>query len=101
MLVEVAAACTLTLGPAAELLVMSLLVVPLCCALMVHVRAWSINLANPVADAPNRLDVADLFMQRCGRRQRSWTSGSDLCRRDLIGALQRAGQSAPRLHCGW
>eukprot|EP00964_Phaeocystis_antarctica_P034460 scaffold19600_cov109-Phaeocystis_antarctica.AAC.1 len=39
-------------------------------------------------------------MQRCGRRQRSWTSGSDLRRRDLIGALQRAGQSAPRPHCG-
>ena len=36
-----------------------------------------------------------------GRRQRSWTNGSDLRRRDLIGAHQRAGQSAPRPHCGW
>eukprot|EP00964_Phaeocystis_antarctica_P006835 scaffold3699_cov56-Phaeocystis_antarctica.AAC.1 len=38
-------------------------------------------------------------MQRCGRRQRSWTNGSDLPRRDLIGAHQRAGQSAPRPRC--
>jgi len=68
---------------------------------MVRVCAWLANLVNLVADAPNRLDVADLFMQRCGRRQRSWTSGSYLRRRDLIGALQRAGQSAPRPHCGW
>jgi len=70
--------------------------VTLCCALMVHVRARPVDLGNLVSDAPNRLDVADLFMQRCGRRQRSY-----LRRRDLIGAHQRAGQSAPRPHCGW
>ena len=49
--------------------------VTLCCALMVHVRARPVDLGNLVFDAPNRLDVTDLFMQRCGRRQRSWTSG--------------------------
>ena len=75
--------------------------VTLCCALMVHVRARSVDLGKLASDAPNRLDVTDLFMQRCGRRQRSWTSGSDLRQRDLIGAHQRAGQSAPRPHCGW
>eukprot|EP00964_Phaeocystis_antarctica_P026536 scaffold14955_cov41-Phaeocystis_antarctica.AAC.1 len=77
------------------------IMVTLCCALMVHVRARPVDLGNLVFDAPNRFDVTDLFMQRCGRRQRSWTSGSDLRRRDLIGAHQRAGQSAPRPHCGW
>ena len=54
------------------------IMVTLCCALMVHVRARPVDLGNLVFDAPNRLDVADLFMQRCGRRQRSWTNGSDL-----------------------
>jgi len=47
------------------------IMVTICCALMVRVYAWLANLVNLVADAPNRLDVADLFMQRCGRRQRS------------------------------
>eukprot|EP00964_Phaeocystis_antarctica_P002712 scaffold1436_cov73-Phaeocystis_antarctica.AAC.1 len=75
--------------------------VTLCCALMVHVRARPVNLGNLVSDAPNRLDVTDLSMQRCGRRQRSWTNGSGLRRRDLIGAHQPAGQSAPRPRCGW
>ena len=36
--------------------------VTLCCALMVHVRARPVDLGNLVFDAPNRLDVTDLFM---------------------------------------
>ena len=77
------------------------IMVTLCCALMVHVRARSVDLGKLASDAPNRLDVTDLFMQRCGRRQRSWTTGSYLRRHDLMRARQRAGQSAPRPHCGW
>ena len=30
------------------------------CTLTVHGREWSASLGNPVADAPNRRDVADL-----------------------------------------
>ena len=44
------------------------IMVTLCCALMVHVRARSVDLGKLASDAPNRLDVTDLFMQRCGRR---------------------------------
>ena len=44
------------------------IMVTLCCALMVHVRARPVDLGNLVSDAPNRLDVADLFMQRYGVR---------------------------------
>ena len=38
------------------------IMVTLCCALMVHVRARPVDLGNLVFDAPNRLDVTDLFM---------------------------------------
>eukprot|EP00964_Phaeocystis_antarctica_P046621 scaffold26954_cov50-Phaeocystis_antarctica.AAC.2 len=41
------------------------IMVTLCCALMVRVCAWSANLVNLVADAPNRLDVADLNFGAC------------------------------------
>ena len=37
------------------------IMVTLCCALMVHVRARPVDLGNLVFDAPNRLDVTDLF----------------------------------------
>eukprot|EP00964_Phaeocystis_antarctica_P090514 scaffold57902_cov51-Phaeocystis_antarctica.AAC.1 len=64
---------------------------------MVHVRARPVDLGNLVCDAPNRLDVTDLFMQRCGRRQRSWTNGSDCTARALRCDWQaelRGGQRA-------
>ena len=40
------------------------IMVTLCCALMVHVRARPVDLGNLVSDAPNRLDVTDLFMEQ-------------------------------------
>ena len=35
------------------------IMVTLCCALMVHVRARSVDLGKLASDAPNRLDVTD------------------------------------------
>ena len=43
------------------------IMVTLCCALMVHVRARPVDLGNIVSDAPNRLDVTDLFNTSRGR----------------------------------
>ena len=60
------------------------------CTHTVRGRAWSMNLGNPVDNAPYRLDRVDLIMLAGGRRQRSCTSWSDLRRRDLIGASQCA-----------
>ena len=54
----------------------------------VHDRVWSMDLGNPVDNAPCRLDRVDLIMLAGGRRQRSCTSWSDLRRHDLIGASQ-------------
>ena len=56
----------------------------------VHDRVWSMDLGNPVDNAPCRLDRVDLIMLAGGRRQRSCTSWSDLRRHDLIGASQCA-----------
>ena len=70
------------------------------CTHTVRGRAWSMNLGNPVDNAPYRLDRVDLIMLAGGRRQRSCTSWLALRRRDLIGAHQRARQSAPRPHRG-
>ena len=45
------------------------IMVTLCCALMVHVRARPVDLGNLVADAPNRLDVTDHCRHRHFRRR--------------------------------
>ena len=66
------------------------------CTHTVRGRAWSMNLGNPVDNAPYRLDRVDLIMLAGGRRQRSCTSWSDLRRRDLIG--QASVQDSR--HCG-
>jgi len=71
------------------------------CTHTVRGRAWSMNLGNPVDNAPYRLDRVDLIMLAGSRRQRSCTSWLALRRRDLIVAHQRAGQSTPRPLCGW
>ena len=60
------------------------------CTHTVRGRVWSMNLGNPVDNAPYRLDRVDLIMLAGGRRQRSCTSWSDLRRHDLIGASQCA-----------
>ena len=57
-------------------------------------------LSGCFARAPCHLDIATLFKLPCARRcnrSRSWLA---LRRRDLVVASQRAGQSAPRPHCG-
>ena len=41
------------------------------CTHTVRGRAWSMNLGNPVDNAPYRLDRVDLIMLAGGRRQRS------------------------------
>jgi len=57
-------------------------------------------LSGCFARAPCHLDIATFFKLPCARRcnrSRSWLA---LRRRDLVVASQRAGQSAPRPHCG-
>jgi len=56
----------------------------------VHDRVRSMDLGNPIDNAPYRLDRVDLIMLAGGRRQRSCTSWSDLRRHDLVGASQCA-----------
>eukprot|EP00964_Phaeocystis_antarctica_P121799 scaffold85456_cov42-Phaeocystis_antarctica.AAC.1 len=60
------------------------------CIITVHDRVWSMDLVNPIDNAPCRLDRVDLIMLAGGRRQRRCTSWSDLRRHDLIGASQCA-----------
>ena len=60
------------------------------CTHTVRGRVWSMNLGNPVDNAPYRLDRVDLIMLASSRRQRSCTSWLALRRHDLIGASQCA-----------